>query len=54
VLLHIGDPRRHAEFAAAHFGEQGDTFADLRVGWTGEAQPQSAARIARWTTPGLD
>src|SRR4030081_800470 len=43
--LDIRDPCRHAEFPAAHFGEHGDAFADLLVGWTGEAQPQPAAGI---------
>src|SRR6266403_2050924 len=45
LFLDIGDPRRHAEFPAAHLGEHGDALADVLVRRTGEAQPQPAAGV---------
>jgi hypothetical protein len=45
AYLHIGYSRRHAEFPAAHFGEDRDAFADLLVRGAREAEPQLAAGI---------
>ncbi len=43
LLLDIGNPRRHAEFPAAHLGKNGHALTDLLARWTGKAQPQPAA-----------
>src|SRR6185503_15500876 len=41
----IGAALGHAEFPAAHLGEQRDTLADFIVGRTGEAKPDAASAV---------
>src|SRR5205807_7508977 len=43
--LHVGDPRRHAEFAAANFGERRDALADRLLRRVGVTQPQPAFAV---------
>src|SRR6476646_9557424 len=46
ALLHIGNPRRHAELAPADLRQRGDPLADVLVRWTGEAEPHPALAVA--------